>query len=144
MATISSLLSPPNLLHHPTKPIKAAPKLSLQILKPTQFQGFHKLTSSYMILTPRHSQRVFAVAEEVAADPSSKAARRVYIGNIPRTVDNAELTKIVEEHGAVEKAEVFGFSFSFYFIYLFCLVFVFFHAFLCFWVIEDLRTRYDK
>ncbi|CAB4268007.1 unnamed protein product [Prunus armeniaca] len=106
MATISSLLSPPNLLHHPTKPIKAAPKLSLQILKPTQFQGFHKLTSSYMILTPRHSQRVFAVAEEVAADPSSKAARRVYIGNIPRTVDNAELTKIVEEHGAVEKAEV--------------------------------------
>lgn len=85
-----------------------------------------------MILTPRHSQRVFAVAEEVAADPSSKAARRVYIGNIPRTVDNAELTKIVEEHGAVEKAEVFGFSFSFYFIYLFCLVFVFFHAFLCF------------
>lgn len=39
-------------------------------------------------------------------DPSSEAARRLYIGNIPRTVDNAELTGIVEEHGAVEKTEV--------------------------------------
>ncbi|KAK9283847.1 hypothetical protein L1049_012101 [Liquidambar formosana] len=32
--------------------------------------------------------------------------RRLYIGNIPRNVDNAELTRIVEEHGAVEKTEV--------------------------------------
>ncbi|KAI7978922.1 hypothetical protein LOK49_Contig628G00002 [Camellia lanceoleosa] len=39
-------------------------------------------------------------------DPSSEAARRVYIGNIPRTVNNDELRQIVEEHGAVEKAEV--------------------------------------
>ncbi|KAB2629759.1 30S ribosomal protein 2 [Pyrus ussuriensis x Pyrus communis] len=106
MATISSIFSPSNLLHHPTKPIKTSPKLPLQILKPTQFQGFHKLTSSYLTLTPRHSQRLFAVAQEVAADPVSKAARRVYIGNIPRTLDNAVLTKIVEEHGVVEKAEV--------------------------------------
>ena len=56
-------------------------------------------------------RRVFAVAEETeqvasAPDPSSEAARRLYIGNIPRTVDNDELKKIVEEHGAVEKAEV--------------------------------------
>ncbi|KAM5552511.1 small ribosomal subunit protein cS22 [Rosa sericea] len=100
MATISSLFSSPNLLHHPTKPINASPKLSLQILKATPFKG------SYLKLTSRDSQRLYAVAEEVAADPSSKAARRVYIGNIPRTVDNAELSKIVEEHGAVEKAEV--------------------------------------
>ncbi len=28
------------------------------------------------------------------------------MGNIPRNVDSAELAKIVEEHGAVEKAEV--------------------------------------
>lgn len=39
-------------------------------------------------------------------DPSSEAARRLYVGNIPRTLTNEELTKIVEEHGAVEKAEV--------------------------------------
>lgn len=106
MATISSLFSSPNLLHHPTKPIKASPKLSLQILKPTPFQGIRKLDSSYLNLASRDSQRLYAVAEQVSADPSSTAARRVYIGNIPRTVDNAELTKIAEEHGAVEKAEV--------------------------------------
>lgn len=34
------------------------------------------------------------------------AARKLYIGNIPRNVDNEELTRIVQEHGAVEKAEV--------------------------------------
>ncbi|EOA24621.1 hypothetical protein CARUB_v10017892mg [Capsella rubella] len=39
-------------------------------------------------------------------DPNSEAARRVYIGNIPRTVDNDQLTKLVEEHGAVEKVQV--------------------------------------
>ncbi|XP_010034357.2 30S ribosomal protein 2, chloroplastic [Eucalyptus grandis] len=61
--------------------------------------------------------RACAVAEEAAAAataaPSSSssssedaAARRLYIGNIPRDVDNAQLTKIVEEHGAVETAEV--------------------------------------
>jgi polyadenylate-binding protein len=41
-----------------------------------------------------------------ALDPSSEAARRVYIGNIPRTVTNEQLTKLVEEHGAVEKVQV--------------------------------------
>lgn len=49
---------------------------------------------------------LFAVAEDTQVDVSSEAARKLYIGNIPRTVDNAELTRIVEEHGAVEKAEV--------------------------------------
>ena len=50
------------------------------------------------------------MAEETApaasADPSSEAARRLYVGNIPRNLSNEELTKIVEVHGAVEKAEV--------------------------------------
>ncbi len=54
---------------------------------------------------------LFAVAEETQVAQSSEAARRLYIGNIPRTVDNAELTRIVEEHGAVEKAEVLVFEF---------------------------------
>lgn len=53
--------------------------------------------------------RTRAVAEEAPAatvDPSSEAARRLYVGNIPRDVNNDELRRIVEEHGEVEKAEV--------------------------------------
>lgn len=108
MASVSSLqLSPPNLLHNPTKPLTLPPKLHLQ----THFQNLPKLTSLPLILTHKRSQTLlFAVAEETqvaSVDPSSVAARRLYVGNIPRTVDNAELTRIVEEHGAVEKAEVF-------------------------------------
>ena len=106
MATISSLSPPPNLLHHPTKPIKTTPKLSLQIFKPTPFHGLPKLSSSYLQIAPKHSQRLFAVAEQISIDPSSEAARRLYIGNIPRNLTNEELAKIVEEHGVVEKAEV--------------------------------------
>ncbi|KAL5549733.1 hypothetical protein UlMin_004964 [Ulmus minor] len=106
MATISSLSPPPNLLHHRTKPIKTTPKLSLQIFKPTPFHGLPKLSSSYLQIAPKHSQRLFAVAEQISIDPSSEAARRLYIGNIPRNLTNEELAKIVEEHGVVEKAEV--------------------------------------
>lgn len=40
------------------------------------------------------------------SDPNSEAARRLYVGNIPRSLTNDELAKIVQEHGAVEKAEV--------------------------------------
>lgn len=108
MASVSSLqLSPPNLLHNPTKRLTLPPKLHLQ----THFQNLPKLTPLPLILTHKRSQTLlFAVAEETqvaSVDPSSVAARRLYVGNIPRTVDNAELTRIVEEHGAVEKAEVF-------------------------------------
>ncbi|KAF3449989.1 hypothetical protein FNV43_RR06068 [Rhamnella rubrinervis] len=106
MAAISSVSSLSNLLFHPTKPHQNPPKLSLQFLNPIPFQGLPKLTSKYLILAPRESQRVFAVAEQVSADPSSEAARRLYVGNIPRKVNNEELTRIVEEHGAVEKTEV--------------------------------------
>lgn len=42
----------------------------------------------------------------VKQDPSSEAARRLYVGNIPRTVDNDELRGIVAEHGAVDRVEV--------------------------------------
>lgn len=56
------------------------------------------------------TRRLNVVAEEAAeasvANPSPGAARRLYVGNIPRTVTNDELKKIVDEHGAVEKAEV--------------------------------------
>lgn len=100
MATISSssFVISPNLLQESAKPFKThLLKLNLQPHKP-QF------------LTLKFTHRRFnAVAEDTSvatADPSSVAARRLYVGNIPRTVSNDELQKIVEEHGSVEKAEV--------------------------------------
>ncbi|KAL8162682.1 hypothetical protein V2J09_014171 [Rumex salicifolius] len=53
--------------------------------------------------------RAVATSEVTSSSPSStsaEAARTLYIGNIPRSVTNDELRGIVEEHGAVEKAEV--------------------------------------
>ncbi|KAF2319427.1 hypothetical protein GH714_015751 [Hevea brasiliensis] len=110
MATISSLTSSIpttsklTLLTNPSKP-------TFQILKPiTPSNNFPKLTHLHIVLKHKVPKRFFAVAEETASvapvDPSSEAARRLYIGNIPRTVNNEVLKKIVEEHGAVEKAEV--------------------------------------
>lgn len=70
-------------------------------------------------LNPR---RLNAVAEGTSVsttDPSIESARRLYVGNIPRTVKNDELRQIVEEHGAVEKAEVLNgslFIFQLYFL----------------------------
>ncbi|XP_020204496.1 30S ribosomal protein 2, chloroplastic [Cajanus cajan] len=81
----SSLLSPPNFLSLTTSPSSSA-----HIMRP--------------LLTPRRRfGRLFAVAEQATV---TEAARKLYVGNIPRTVTNDELAKIVQEHGAVEKAEV--------------------------------------
>ncbi|KAJ7949116.1 RNA-binding family protein [Quillaja saponaria] len=109
MALYSSLLSPPNLLHKPTKRLTSSSNFSNQIPKVTHFQPLLKFTTSPLLRTPRDAQRLFSVAEETAVtsrDPSSVAARRLYVGNIPRNVDNSELTRIFEEHGAVDKTEV--------------------------------------
>ncbi|XP_057800460.1 30S ribosomal protein 2, chloroplastic [Salvia miltiorrhiza] len=100
MATVSSssFVISPNFLQESTKPFKT------NLLK-LNFQP-HKPQSLPLKFTHR---RLNAVAEDTSvatADPSSVAARRLYVGNIPRTVKNDELQKIVEEHGAVEKAEV--------------------------------------
>lgn len=100
MATISSasFIISPNLLQESAKPFKNnLLKLNLHTHKPQ----FLPLKFTYT--------RLNAVAEDTSvatADPSSVAARRLYVGNIPRTVKNDELQKIVEEHGAVEKTEV--------------------------------------
>lgn len=47
---------------------------------------------------------VSAATAEVAVE--SEVERRLYVGNIPRDVDNEQLAKIFGEHGSVEKAEV--------------------------------------
>ncbi|KAL8542372.1 hypothetical protein ACS0TY_003295 [Phlomoides rotata] len=101
MATFSSsssFLVSPRFLQESTKPFKThLPRLGFQLIKPQ----FTTLKFTY--------RRFNAVAEDTSvatADPSSVTARRLYVGNIPRTVTNEELQKIVEEHGTVEKAEV--------------------------------------
>ncbi|PKI47386.1 hypothetical protein CRG98_032221, partial [Punica granatum] len=107
MASMSlcSLSSPHNLLHHrPTK-------LSVQILRPNTLSQLNRKFPTFPSLSAPHRTRLSAVAEEAtsapaaAPGPSSEAARRLYVGNIPRNVGNAELTRIVEEHGLVEKVE---------------------------------------
>lgn len=52
--------------------------------------------------------RIGVVAQKASAvqDASTEVARRLYVGNIPRTVTNSELASIFGEHGSVEKAEV--------------------------------------
>ncbi|KAF7835981.1 30S ribosomal protein 2, chloroplastic-like [Senna tora] len=110
MALYSSLFSPPNLLsNQTTKSFTIPSNFSHQVLKTTHLQPILKSSPSLTVSTPRTYRRLFAVAEETAVtsvDPTSEAARKLYIGNIPRNVNNAELSRIVEEHGAVEKAEV--------------------------------------
>ncbi|EOX96750.1 hypothetical protein QUC31_005732 [Theobroma cacao] len=108
MASISSLISPPGLPNPAKLSLTLQSKLFLQILQPTT-NPFANLPQNLLLNSRPKKVRLFAVAEEqtsVVSSPSSEAARRLYIGNIPRTVNNDELTKIVEEHGAVEKAEV--------------------------------------
>lgn len=48
---------------------------------------------------------VFAATAEAAVQESA-VERRLYVGNIPRDVDNEQLAKIFGEHGSVENAEV--------------------------------------
>ncbi|KAK4783173.1 hypothetical protein SAY86_007547 [Trapa natans] len=106
MASMSlcSLPSSHNLVHRPSK-------LTLQILRRNNaFIQISRNLPSFPPLSSPQRSRLFAVAEETSPsatlDLSSEAARRLYVGNIPRNLDNAELTGIVEEHGSVEKAEV--------------------------------------
>lgn len=58
--------------------------------------------------TLRKSTTIFAATAESPASTSrdTAAKRRLYVGNIPRTVSNEELANIFGEHGSVEKAEV--------------------------------------
>ncbi|OMO69796.1 hypothetical protein CCACVL1_19258 [Corchorus capsularis] len=107
-ASIPSLLPPPSI-PNPTKlSLTVQSRLFLQILQPTT-NPFANLPKNLIINSRPKQLRLSAVAEEqtsAVASPSSEAARRLYVGNIPRNVNNEELTKIVEQHGAVEKAEV--------------------------------------
>ncbi|GAB4832626.1 30S ribosomal protein 2, chloroplastic [Ancistrocladus abbreviatus] len=117
MATISSSLLSAPLFKHPKRPIILPYSSQPSFFSYRTFESPLHFHSSYALksfssssIIPTGSVRQYAVAEEVSPtttqDPSSEAARRLYIGNIPRTVDNEELLLIAEEHGAVEKVEV--------------------------------------
>ncbi|KAJ1434380.1 RNA-binding domain superfamily [Sesbania bispinosa] len=102
----TSLLLQPNFLSLTTPSTHTASNLRLTT---THLQPLLKLVPSLTVGTPTTTRRSRAVAEQAtvtSSDPKSEAARRLYVGNIPRTVTNDELARIVEEHGAVEKAEV--------------------------------------
>ncbi|KAL0867250.1 hypothetical protein Bca101_046368 [Brassica carinata] len=75
-------------------------------------KAFPSLTKPISVSLPRTSRKrlvphaTMETEEKPALDPNAESSRRVYIGNIPRTVTNEQLTQIVEEHGAVEQVQV--------------------------------------
>ncbi|XP_058788496.1 small ribosomal subunit protein cS22-like [Vicia villosa] len=89
-----SLLSQPNFLSLSTQPPKSIHNT---------YANCNYLKSPPSSLT-RRFRRYVTVSEQATA--ASPVVRKLYIGNIPRTVGNDELAQIVQEHGAVEKAEV--------------------------------------
>ncbi|KAK7401533.1 hypothetical protein VNO78_13082 [Psophocarpus tetragonolobus] len=96
----SSLLSPPNLLSLTTPSTS-----STQILFNVRPSSTHLRP---LFTTRRRLGAPFAVVVVAEQATVPGAERRFYAGNFPRTVTNDELAKIVEEHSAVEKAEVFA------------------------------------
>ncbi|KAJ4969766.1 hypothetical protein NE237_002865 [Protea cynaroides] len=112
MASLSPL-APPSIFQKSSKWIrihtKTLIKPCLQLPRSGSLFSSQGLAVSLLSLNPSKSFRIYAVAEEASVstqDPPSEAVKRLYVGNIPRTVDNAELTKIFSEHGEVAKAEV--------------------------------------
>ncbi|KAK9069341.1 hypothetical protein SSX86_011243 [Deinandra increscens subsp. villosa] len=112
MATISSsILSSTTYLHRLPNSKSLKPQLPVSSKSNPNLPQTHiRFQFSPLISNPRQPTRLFCVAEEtpatVTVDPSSEAARRLYVGNIPRTTTNDELQKVFEEHGAIEKVEV--------------------------------------
>ncbi|KAK9123063.1 hypothetical protein Sjap_012665 [Stephania japonica] len=107
-STISSSI-PFNLLTKPNSRLRRLFNRSIDLSRPPAPLNSRRLAAVRPQLTnPRESRRLFAVAEEtpVSTQDSSEAARKLYVGNIPRKVGNDELKRIFDEHGAVEKAEV--------------------------------------
>ncbi|MED6206484.1 30S ribosomal protein 2, chloroplastic [Stylosanthes scabra] len=107
-----TMLSPANLLSLAApSPSSSSPTLyfkpATNVSHPFSLKSVPSLVAGTSKRNRFSVRRPFAVAaEEAAVTTSMEAARRLYVGNIPRTVTNDELKNIVEEHGAVEKAEV--------------------------------------
>ncbi|XP_074306891.1 small ribosomal subunit protein cS22 [Silene latifolia] len=113
MATISSFITCPTLVqpNSTSSRLKLSTKTHLQI--PVLCNGYVLNFKTNVCTKKPQLFRVHAVATEettttttTSSSSNDESAKRVYIGNIPRNVNNDELRRIVEEHGAVEKAEV--------------------------------------
>ncbi|KAK4755983.1 hypothetical protein SAY87_009740 [Trapa incisa] len=106
--SICSSPSSRNLVHRPFI-------LSLQIIRPNAFIQLNRKLPSFPSPFVLQRSRLCSVAEDTelssTLDPSSEVARRLYVGNIPRNVENADLTRMVEEPGSVEKTDC-GIDFS--------------------------------
>ncbi|ERN16407.1 hypothetical protein AMTR_s00052p00146070 [Amborella trichopoda] len=77
--------------------------------KRVSFVSFNRGYESICIKNPRNALKIRAQAEEASVsteERSPETLKRLYVGNIPRDVNNAKLSKIFSEHGSVEKAEV--------------------------------------
>lgn len=115
MAAISSFLSP-NLYHNPRE-CSGIPKASAWLVagaSPANYRSLSSFSLSSSASCSVRRRRAFSIlAVDSTATAEPEAARRLYVGNIPRTVDNEELTKMFAEHGSVEKAEVLWPTFSF-------------------------------
>ncbi|GAB2260882.1 hypothetical protein Droror1_Dr00011737 [Drosera rotundifolia] len=94
-----TLISPPNFPSPHLNPnLNLIPKLKLH--SPSLKNSFS-------------NSRLCVVATAATAEAEAEAgtvpdvfARKLYVGNIPRDLDNEGLRKVVEEHGEVEKVEV--------------------------------------
>ncbi|TVU11134.1 hypothetical protein EJB05_44700 [Eragrostis curvula] len=97
--TISSLITPPALLRR------------CRSIASSSSSSYATASLSFRaVAAPRARSR--AVSLRVAASsavleaPEAVAARKLYVGNIPRTVTNEQLRDMFAEHGTVERAEV--------------------------------------
>ncbi|KAJ9563245.1 hypothetical protein OSB04_008405, partial [Centaurea solstitialis] len=99
MATISSsIISPTSYLHHHSTP-KSFKFQQTNFINPTL--SLSQTPLRFTLSNPRHRTRLLSVAEDTPAteaavtiDPTSEAARRLYVGNIPRTTSNDKLQKL--------------------------------------------------
>lgn len=107
MASIFSILSPNLLPHHEaTKTLARMSKSPLHVPQIASFQTSNRIPVSFSFPSLGKTLKTCALAQETSATALPVVERRLYVGNIPRTVDDSEITRIFEEHGAVEKAEV--------------------------------------
>ena len=91
--TISSLITHPALHRRCRGPASAPASLSFRAVAAPRVRRWP------VALRVAASSAVLEAPEEVAA-------RKLYVGNIPRTVTNDEFRDMFAKHGTVERAEV--------------------------------------
>ncbi|XP_013605561.1 PREDICTED: 30S ribosomal protein 2, chloroplastic-like [Brassica oleracea var. oleracea] len=91
----------PTVFSFPSQSV-TSPQTQTNVLSLKPFPSLAGAQSSRVRFIPHAVE----TEEKPASDPNAESSRRVYIGNIPRTVDNEQLSKLVEEHGAAENVQV--------------------------------------